>query len=83
MPRPYTPIDCGLHDELQLLVMRGREVEVSVRTEGPDAPPRTVCARLTDVFARDGVEYLRLATGEDVRLDDLVAVDGRPFTRAR
>ena len=75
---PYHPIDCGLHDELQLLVMRGRTVEVRV-AGGPDGDDRTVTDTLADVYSKDGAEWLRLGSGETVRLDRLVEVDGRAF----
>lgn len=77
MTVPYRPIDCGLHDELQLRVMRGRVVEAT--WTAPDGTPRSRTGRLLDVFSRDGAEYLRLADGTDVRLDRLVSVDGVAF----
>lgn len=53
---------------------------------GRQASPRTALTRfgavqqrsaaVTDVFARDGGEYLALRTGETLRLDQLLAVDG-------
>lgn len=77
MSERYSPIDCGLHDELQLRVMRGREVEV-VWSDASGAQVRRT-SRLLDVFSRGGVEYLRIAEGGDVRLDRLDEVDGLLF----
>ena len=32
-------------------------------------------ATITDIFARDGVEYIALNTGQTLRLDHIVAID--------
>lgn len=78
--RRYTPIACSLHDELQLLVLRGRQVPWSFLDE--EGHPVTVEARATDVVTRDGAEWVVLDGGRSVRLDRLTEVDGRPFTAA-
>ena len=80
MTEPYSPIDCGLHDELQLRVMRGREVGL-VWDDATGAIQQRR-SRLVDVFSRDGVEYLRLDDGSEIRLDRLREVDGLPFRPA-
>ena len=78
MTERYHPIDCALHDELQLRVIRGRDVEVE--WTDPAGVVRRSTGRVTDVFSRDGAEYLRLQDGRDVRLDRLASVDGIPFS---
>ncbi len=72
----YLPIDCGLHDELQLRVLRKRPVDV-VYDHGDGS--QRVSSVLVDVYSRDGAEYLRLEDGTDIRLDHLREVDGLPF----
>lgn len=76
---PYRPIDCGLHDELQLRAMRGRPVDL--RYLAPDGTPRARVDRLVDVFTKAGAEYVDTASGEVIRLDRLVEVDGIAFGR--
>src|SRR6056297_541194 len=52
----YTPIDCGIHDHLELTAMRG--VPVTVEFVEVDGTPRTVrAARLDTIRIRDGAEY--------------------------
>lgn len=75
----YAPIDCGLHDELQLLAMRRREVDLRVRAEAEGDPARELRDRIVDVYTRGGAEWIRLGSGEEIRLDRLVEVDGRAF----
>lgn len=77
MSDPYHPIDCGLHDELQLRVLRRRAVELAWRDSRGTTMRRE--AVLQDVFSRDAAEYVRLDDGTEVRLDRLVTVDGLAF----
>ena len=69
----YAPIACGVHDRLEHWAVRGEPVAVVWR-EG-DAE-RVVEARIVDVVARDGADWVVLGTGETVRADRLVSVDG-------
>lgn len=74
MSDAYRPIDCGLHDRLQLLALRRRPVRLRLAGDG-----ETLEAAIEDVFSRDGAEWIRLATGREIRLDRLAVVDGHPF----
>ena len=73
MSADYVPIACGFHDRLEHHAVRADTVEVVWR-EG-DAEHRAT-ARLDDVFARDGADWVRLSSGETVRADALVSVAG-------
>lgn len=77
MRAPYRPIACSLVDELQLRAMRGRPVTIRYRGAG-DATTESRSV-IRDVLSRDGAEYLVLDEGEDIRLDDLLEVDGLAF----
>ena len=72
----YTPIACGFHDRLEHWAVRREPVEVLWRT--PEAE-RTARTTIDDVFARDGADWVRLGTGETVRADALISVDGVPL----
>lgn len=71
---PYVPIDCSFHDRLLAHATLRQTVEITFRTEAN--APQTVHARITDVYTREGAEYCVLSTGETIRLDRLVRVDG-------
>jgi Rho-binding antiterminator len=73
----YRPIDCGLHDRLEALATLRRPCRVVFHAE--DGAHREVQDRIVDVFARAGAEFVRLASGTEVRLDRLRSVDGVPF----
>lgn len=73
----YRPIDCGLHDELQLRALRSRPVQL--RWTEDDGTPCEETDRIADVFSRGGAEYLATAGGREIRLDRLTEVDGIAF----
>jgi len=71
--RPYRPIDCEFHDVLEARATTGQPVEVIYRSQGED---RRTTAKIEDVYVRDGAEYVLLGDKSEVRLDELVSVDG-------
>lgn len=75
---PYESIDCSLHDELEARATRRTLCAIRFRGEDDDAA-REVTDRIVDVFACDGEEFIRLSSGEEIRLDRLEAVDGVVF----
>lgn len=85
----YTPIDCGIHDRLELTAVR--RVPVSVQYVDPDGSPRTLTGvRLETIRVVDGAEFgVFSRRGEDdveIRLDRIGAVmtgDGSVFTVSR
>ena len=74
--RTYVPIACGLVDELQLRALRRSPVRIRWTTAGEVQEADAVIA---DVRTRDGAEFAVLADGRDIRLDDLLEVDGIGF----
>jgi Rho-binding antiterminator len=67
------PISCEFHDRLEDLATLRKPASVRyVDSDGEQV--RTVV--IQDVFAREGAEYLSLSSGELVRLDQLIEVDG-------
>jgi Rho-binding antiterminator len=74
---PYRPIACSLHDRLEALATLGRVVCVEYRS--PGGAVERVDDRVTDIFTRDGAEYLCTAAGREIRLDALMSVGGVAF----
>lgn len=70
----YSPIACEFHDRLEDLATVRRPAQIHYRDA--DGTPRQRTATITDVYSRGGAEYLTLRTGETLRLDQLVEVDG-------
>lgn len=70
--KPYQPIPCAQHERLEYAALR----HTPVRLTYEDPAPCTETVFITDVFTRDGAEWLRFRNehGEDktVRLDRIV-----------
>jgi Rho-binding antiterminator len=71
--QPYHPIACGFHDRLEDWAVRRTPIEIVWR-DG-DETHRTT-AVLADVYAKEGADWLRLDTGEIIRLNRLITVNG-------
>jgi Rho-binding antiterminator len=69
----YTPINCEFHDVLEALATLRKQARIHTRDEA--GAEHAIDATITDIFARDGVEYIALNTGQTVRLDHIVAID--------
>lgn len=71
---PYRPINCDFHDILEATATRRTRARIEFVDES--GGHRSVEARIVDIGGRNGAEYMTLETGESVRLDRIVSVDG-------
>lgn len=74
MKTAYQPISCDFHSELELRALRQQPVEIVFLTANDE--PATVNAPIKDLYTRNGEEFLLLPNGNEIRLDQLVRVDG-------
>jgi Rho-binding antiterminator len=74
MHASYAPISCSFHDGLEALATTRKQASIAFRTQSGETQIRD--AAIVDLFSRDGAEYVVLSTGETIRLDRLLAVDG-------
>ncbi|TFW18641.1 hypothetical protein [Duganella callida] len=74
----YQPISCDYHDRLEALAIKRQSIVIQFRET--DGKVQTRDAIVTDVYARSGADYLTLSTGETIRLDQLIEVDGAKFS---
>jgi len=74
MTAKYHPISCDFHDLLEALATSRQLAQIRFLDGGGTLQLRD--AAITDVFSRDGAEYLVISTGETLRLDQLVTVNG-------
>ncbi|TWG90094.1 hypothetical protein L599_003500000320 [Luteimonas sp. J16] len=73
-PALVQPASCNLLDVIEATATRRAPALVEFIDEG--GALRRLHARVLDVVTRDGAEHVRLGSGEWVRLDRIVAVDG-------
>lgn len=71
----YIPIACGFHDRLEHWAVVRDDVEI-VWLDG--ANQRTVRTSVVDVFAKEGADWVQLDTGDVIRADYLVSIEGVP-----
>ena len=71
---PYEPVDCTMHDQLVERAAFRLPTKVTYRNERGEL----VVAQdlIQDVFSREGAEYVRLASGTEIRLDQIVDFGG-------
>ncbi|GGC97982.1 hypothetical protein [Undibacterium terreum] len=72
-PSKYEPISCEFHDLLEVHATKRKPTQIHFFDS--DGTAQTRHATITDVFARQGADYLSLSTGETLRLDQLIEVD--------
>jgi Rho-binding antiterminator len=70
----YQPINCEFHDVIEACATLRNTVSIVIRNA--DETELGIHAIVSDVSARDGIEYLKTQCGQVIRLDALVAVDG-------
>ena len=75
----YHPINCEFHDVLEATATQRRSVPIQYLDAQGMAVD--VHARIVDLGARAGAEYMQLDDGSTVRLDRIVSVDEVEATR--
>ncbi|MGV7210124.1 hypothetical protein ACLB1G_19975 [Oxalobacteraceae bacterium A2-2] len=73
-PSSYEPISCDFHDLLEVHATRRQPTQIAFRDSS--GAPQVINAIITDVYARNGADYLTTSTGVTLRLDQLVEVEG-------
>ena len=77
MEQPYQPIACDIHDVLLAKASLRQPCELTVRL--PDGQHALLNGLIEDVYTRAGAEYLVLRNGPTFRLDQILALDGKPL----
>lgn len=72
--KPYHPVSCDFHSELELRALRRQPTKIRYRNV--DESETTLTATIADLYTRNGEEFLLLPNGLEIRLDRLVSVDG-------
>ena len=77
-PADYIPISCEFHDRLEDLATLRKLIRIRYRDRA--GVLRQCDATIADVYSRAGAEYVSLSSGEILRLDQLVEVDGEKLS---
>jgi Rho-binding antiterminator len=76
MSTDYQPIDCHFYDELEAAATQRRRVHLQYFND-----LRQLCLGsgvIATFFVQDKVEYMRLKSGEEIRLDHIIRLDDTP-----
>ena len=74
---PYKPIDCSLHDQLLAFATLKQVVDIHFQEAGQE---KHVQGKIIDVYtAKTKEEFLKLDSGQEIRLDQLTLVGGVAF----
>lgn len=73
----YAPIACGLYDHLEVFAIQRKVIDIKYNNLGSEVKLEDVMIESTII--RDGEEYLKLVSGEEIRLDKLLAIDDLVF----
>lgn len=74
---PYRPIACSFYDRIEAAALLGRPVRIEL-LDADTSVVRAVTARVLDVRARDGADWVEVEGIGLVRADRLVSLDGVP-----
>ncbi len=76
MSSDYKPIACGFYDELEAAATQRRRVALQYFND-----LRQLCLDsgvIDTFFVRDKAEFMRLKSGEEIRLDHIIRLDDKP-----
>ena len=73
----YVPINCSYYDELEALATLKRKSVIQYHDL--DGNETKIEGIIKDFRADNGVEYMIMEDGKEIRLDKLYAVNGKPL----
>lgn len=71
----YIPINCDFYDELESLATMKRSCQIVFRHE--NGAVSTIRGVILDLYTRNKIEYLKMDSGLEIRLDKLIEADGK------
>jgi transcriptional antiterminator Rof (Rho-off) len=74
MNNPKNTVDCAFYEELEWLSLRHKTCQIVFLTAGARLE---ISDQISDLYTRDAVEWLKTASGLEIRLLDLLEVDGK------
>lgn len=76
METSYKPIDCDFYDVLETAAVSKKYVKLHYFTDIREY--LSVMSVVKDIYAQDGMEFLVLGSGEEIRLDRIIRIDDVP-----
>jgi len=73
--KKYIPINCDFYDEIELRALRGSTCDIVFKSK--DGKEILIKGIIKNVYAKNKEEFLEMKSGEVIRLDRLVSIDGK------
>ncbi len=73
--KPYIPVSCQLYDTLESLAVQHHKVVLLCLD--PAGRPQQREGQILQIFSRLGAEFLVLDDGTEIRLDQILQVNGK------
>lgn len=70
----YRPIDCSYYDYLEFFATTKKQIPVKFKT--PKNQTVTLQTQILNLITQNGEEFMQLASGDYVRLDHIIEIDG-------
>ncbi|MBF2048324.1 MAG: hypothetical protein EDM05_048445 [Leptolyngbya sp. IPPAS B-1204] len=74
----YIPVSCDFHDRLEALATLRQKCQIVYRNQANEVIE--VEDWIVDVYAANQADFLKLKDGTEIRLDQIVAVNGEPVS---
>lgn len=72
--KEYKPISCTLHDHFESAAVKGELVNFEILLY--DGMIKIFSGIIVDIFIRDKAEFLKLKSGDEIRLDKIISMNG-------
>ncbi|MEO0894911.1 MAG: Rho-binding antiterminator [Bacteroidota bacterium] len=70
----YIPINCNYYDKLEAWATLRQQVEIVLLDDS--GKENKASGLIADLFIKDKAEYLKLKSGQEIRLDRIYSVNG-------
>ena len=71
----YKPVNCDFYDELEALATLKKKSDIIFTAD--NGGKSVIQGRITDLYTRDHVEYMKLDNGLEIRLDSIIQIAGK------
>ncbi|CAB1277167.1 hypothetical protein [Candidatus Nitrosacidococcus tergens] len=73
----YIPINCDLHDRLEILATYGKFCSIIYQEKNGGCSE--VNDKIVDIYTKNKEEFILLSSNQSIRLDRLITVDGQSY----
>ena len=80
LPKKYTPIDCSFYDRIEAAIVLRKTVRLEYWEQAE--VKAIVETKLKDTLTKNSEEFIILPSGNQIRMDRIISLDGEPLTKS-